>query len=569
MGRSPTGSIHRIYRRPKVLKVWSSASFIGNGVDVKGDGGMFVAPPSVRADGAYEWINDEPIADAPQWLIEQIILQPSKTSTLDPYERYAREHRGPLDIEECWENLQYPGNVDDTILRVSAAMARRSVPVEEIERTIFAELRARIPESATWNWEDRVHLDNFRSKLTRLFRKEPALLEQQQNKPQWLLNWMRDNKLVEPKHPVATVEIICAADVKMRQKEWLWKGHLLRGALELLTGLPGLGKSQTQIHYMACVTAGLAWPDGASACEPMNVIMVTAEDALDIEVVPRLQAAGCNLKCIQIIKSIRIDKQKRQFLLAEDLTRLAQVIAQVGNVGLICIDPITAYMGGKMDSHKATEVRSQLGPLKDFSEGTNVVVSAITHPAKNTSARAIDQFIGSQAFIAAARIGHACFEEFEEDEETGEKTPTGRILFTNVKHNSYLKMPTLAYKIESVNIYPEPYLQIETSRVVWDKEVVNISAEQAIAAAKSNAKAVEKKEKAASEVVDFLRNIIDAGDGWCKYAEIAKQAEALGYSKSELRTAREHLEVVSKRKGGVGDDGWWEWGWEEKRPTRF
>ena len=203
--------------------------------------------------------------------------------------------------------------------------------------------------------------------------------------------------------------IVRASEVKMREKEWLWEGHLLRGALELLTGLPGLGKSQVQIHLLACATAGLVWPNGARAIEPVDVIMVTAEDAIDTEVVPRLMAAGADLDRIHILKCIKTDKAQRQFLLADDLAKLEQAVAEIGNVGLICLDPITAYMGGKMDSHKATEVRSQLGPLKDFAERTNVALSAITHPAKNAGTKAIDHFIGSQAFVAAARVGHACF----------------------------------------------------------------------------------------------------------------------------------------------------------------
>ena len=59
-----------------------------------------------------------------------------------------------------------------------------------------------------------------------------------------------------------TSSIIRATDVVMRAKNWLWKGHLLRGALELLAGIPGLGKSQVQCSYVACATAGLPWPDG-------------------------------------------------------------------------------------------------------------------------------------------------------------------------------------------------------------------------------------------------------------------------------------------------------------------
>src|SRR5262245_51096875 len=96
---------------------------------------------------------------------------------------------------------------------------------------------------------------------------------------------------------------------------------------------------------------------------------------------------------------------------------------------LVCIDPITAYMGGRTDSHKATEVRAQLGPLKDLAERTNVAISTITHPPKNSGQRALDQYIGSQAFIAACRIGHLCIPEMKENAD-GEHVPTGRVLFS-------------------------------------------------------------------------------------------------------------------------------------------
>ena len=39
------------------------------GVDVKGDGGFVVAPPSMRSDGTYRWLNDVEPVNAPEWLI--------------------------------------------------------------------------------------------------------------------------------------------------------------------------------------------------------------------------------------------------------------------------------------------------------------------------------------------------------------------------------------------------------------------------------------------------------------------------------------------------------------------
>ena len=73
----------------------------------------------------------------------------------------------------------------------------------------------------------------------------------------------------------------------------------------------------------------------AAASDPVNVIMVTAEDALDTEVVPRLTAAGADLKRIFILKYIKTDQQQRQFLLNEDLERLEREIARIGDVGLV------------------------------------------------------------------------------------------------------------------------------------------------------------------------------------------------------------------------------------------
>ena len=49
--------------------------------------------------------------------------------------------------------------------------------------------------------------------------------------------------------------------------------------------------------------------------------------------------------------------------------------------------------------------------------------------------------------------------------------------------------------------------------------------------------------------MDFLRMMLDAGKGWCEQKEIAAQGKALGFSDKELRTARKHLGIVSKKDG--------------------
>jgi putative DNA primase/helicase len=336
-------------------------------------------------------------------------------------------------------------------------------------------------------------------------------------------------------------DIVCAADIVMRPKDWLWEGHLLRGAQELLTGIPGLGKSQVQIHFVACVTAGLKWPDGAPAIAPANVIMLTAEDTLDQEVVPRLIAAGADLNRVHIIKSIRTDaRTRRQFLLNEDLAELEKNVFRIGNVGLITIDPITAFMGSKIDSHKTTEVRAQLGPLKDFAERMNVAVSTITHPPKSAGQKAIDHFIGSQAFIAAGRIGHVCVAEMEPGEDEKPK-PTGRILFANAKNNPHILMPTLAYRISETVVGQDADTRdnIAAPHVVWDAQPVEINADQAVAASNGAGKSAPRD--AQERVQAFVREMLK--DGPIAARKMTEEAGKRGITVSQLQTARAALGV--------------------------
>ena len=79
---SPSGSIHYYFNHPGFL-IKNSASAIADGVDVRGDGGMVIAPPSAKpGKGSYRWRNDLPIADAPQWLLDRILAGKEKPESI-------------------------------------------------------------------------------------------------------------------------------------------------------------------------------------------------------------------------------------------------------------------------------------------------------------------------------------------------------------------------------------------------------------------------------------------------------------------------------------------------------
>jgi putative DNA primase/helicase len=190
-------------------------------------------------------------------------------------------------------------------------------------------------------------------------------------------------------------------------------------------------------------------------------------------------------------------------------------------------------------------VRSQLGPLKDFAERVNVSISTITHPAKNAGQRAIDHFIGSQAFIAAGRIGHACFEEIVDDKATG------RFLFTNPKNNPAVKKPTLAYRIVGAVVGQDRNgATISAPHVVWDEKPVNITADAAVAASIGRG-----RDNAQDEVRSFLLTTLAKGRK--PYEEILDEAKQHGFTNRQLKTAKKNLKIKSEKTGMKGP-----WFWE-------
>jgi putative DNA primase/helicase len=68
-------SLHNYLKHPGVgIKIKCSNSELGPGIDVKGDGGMVIAPPS----NGRRWLNRNPIAVMPDWLVELTREPPPK-----------------------------------------------------------------------------------------------------------------------------------------------------------------------------------------------------------------------------------------------------------------------------------------------------------------------------------------------------------------------------------------------------------------------------------------------------------------------------------------------------------
>lgn len=68
--RTGGGGSHLFFRYPLELEIRNSAGLLGPGLDVRGEGGYVVVPPS-RTQSTYEWVDSSPLAEA-SWLVERL-----------------------------------------------------------------------------------------------------------------------------------------------------------------------------------------------------------------------------------------------------------------------------------------------------------------------------------------------------------------------------------------------------------------------------------------------------------------------------------------------------------------
>jgi hypothetical protein len=89
--QTPRGGVQHFFKW-NGARIRNSVGKIGPGLDVRGDGGYVVLPPSVREDGvAYRWQDPSlPPVEAPAWLIEEAIKAPASSADGTPSVREPR-----------------------------------------------------------------------------------------------------------------------------------------------------------------------------------------------------------------------------------------------------------------------------------------------------------------------------------------------------------------------------------------------------------------------------------------------------------------------------------------------
>lgn len=433
------------YFTPNGAHIRNSAGLVGPHLDIRGEGGYVLVPPSIHENGnRYEKLTQAKVADFPAW-IAALLAQPER-----------QEPTG-----ECSPVKIPKGQRNATLASLAGTMRRRGMGQAAIEAALLKENLDR--------GDPPLCDGEVRAIVASVSRYEPA------------------ERGAQPSgEVVSSAKLRTFSSISPEPLRWLWPGRIPSGKLTVVAGDPGLGKSLLTIDLAARVSTGAAFPDGA-ACEQGNVVLLSAEDDECDTIRPRLDAAGADVSRIHLLEAVRnvtADGKtvETMFNLERDLVALEDAILQTG-ARLIVVDPISAYMGST-DTHNNSAVRGLLSPLTSLAKKHKVTIVAVTHLRKSAGA-AIHRIIESLAFGATGRATWGVM--LDPDDKA-------RRLFAPIKQNLAPDTGGLAYRVEAPN---------GMARIAWESGEVAVDVNAAMGGFESHEATSERRE-AEGWLKDFL-----------------------------------------------------------------
>lgn len=306
------------------------------------------------------------------------------------------------------------------------------------------------------------------------------------------------------------LKLVSMRDVQTEAVRWLWYPYLPRGKLTIVQGDPGEGKTTFVLAVIAALTRGDALPESGQALEPLNVLYQTAEDGLADTIKPRLEAAGADCSRVLVI-----DESQRELTLCDE--RLEEAVRQTG-AKLIVLDPIQAYLGDKVDMHRANEVRPILKWVASMAERTGCAVILIGHMNKAQGLKSGYRGLGSIDFRAAARsvlvVGR-----LKED-------PTVRVVAQD-KNSLAPEGKSIAFLLDGEHGFQ------------W-KGACDLSVDDVLS---GGGKLQTKTTQMEEELERILTEAVPA-------EAVMSRARELGVSERTLMIAKKNLGIVSEKRGG-------------------
>ncbi|MFE5480526.1 AAA family ATPase [Nocardia sp. NPDC056541] len=340
-------------------------------------------------------------------------------------------------------------------------------------------------------------------------------------------------KSTDMNRPSGGLTIRRASSVKIKKLFWLWQDRIPLGALSLLGGREGTGKSSVAYGIAADVTHGRL-SDGYYDGQPKNVIVCATEDAWDTTIVPRLHAAGADLDRILFFEA-----EDEQLMLPNDNEAFADAVREY-EVGLVIFDPIVSVLDDVVDVDKGRDLRKALEPINRLAAEADCAFLGIAHFNKRTEGDMGMLLSGSLVWSQVARATLGLMADPDDE--------NGFFFFNGKNNNAPGDVPVLKGHTEARFVPTDDGDETRTSVAVWDGEA-EVTRRQLLGIASKSA-------GNGSPVDQWLTEQIINGP--VAATEIFERGKARGYTEDRLRRARKRIGAEMFREG-FGKGGVFMW----------
>ena len=381
--------------------------------------------------------------------------------------------------------------------------------------------------------------------------------------------------------PRLTLDLTGCDTIMARPTRWLVQDLIPLGAITLMAGDGGCGKSTITLELAARVSRGeMAWGLDYEPGIPAGVLLAGCEDSPSSTIIPVLLAAGADLLRINLVNGVKGVETSFPFTLG-NFDALAATLEANPDIRLVVIDPVSAFLPSDVDDCQDASIRTLLRPLAELAEKFNVAIVLVRHLNKSESSNAGNLVGGNRGWVNASRaaflFGHDPGPEGQEDDR--------RYVMVQMKVNLSPRMRGLAYRIESLMLgaqddvlkmpnfadmsaEDEKDMREQFRRVRWLGETDQTADDLTKARRGGRTEAAPKK---AGECAAWLRTYL----GKCSWPEKEVNAarEQAGFSFQAYKDAKVQLKaegMEQRQRTGMGHPApWWVgFGPESSRPDR-
>ena len=247
---------------------------------------------------------------------------------------------------------------------------------------------------------------------------------------------------------VAEQVLVSAGEIESGRIDWIWEPYLPAGAVTLMAGAPGCGKSFLSIALAASLSRGLT-PFRGKRTGKIPTAVLSLEDDPARTIVPRLKACGADLGEIVIFdwrhpEADSLDSLSMREGTEGELLRVLREGVKMHGIRMVIIDTLTAFTPARMDGHEAVAVRQMMKPLARFAAECGVGVLVICHARKRSSHDSTHgvqaTVLGSVDYVASCRSAVLVQKDPKVDEGTAG-------IMTHAKCNFGPLGPSLSFSI--------------------------------------------------------------------------------------------------------------------------